>query len=749
MSKPLNRREFLKVVAAGAGASLALGACGELAPKSALISLPQGGQRTAITTCGECPRVCALRVQTAGGQILSLVHHPPYASDDPTETWATCAMAQLAAHKLTSPRRYAHPLHQARGAQGAARKINWSKAIRQAAAAFHAYRPEQIAFVVGLFPDHLNDLAQMLSQGLGGANVLRFAPQSEYEGRITLLDAAQRSFGAAKIPFFDLQHTDLVFSFGSSLAESWLNQRAATRQIAWRAGAYSVHFEAGYSQAPDWADEYYPIKPGSYAALAQALAAQMAIWQGDGSARLAEGFDLPRAAEAAGLTVEQIQRLARLFYQAERKLAIPGSAALSSANGPITAAAILGLNSQAANLGRPGGLFLPPESPLYPWLTSRPSSAAEIQALVERIASGQVKALFVHGVDLVAALPDAFGLRQALPRLEQLFSFASLPDETSRLADYILPDHLALESWGYQRILPGAERTTVQAVQPVVQPAFDTRASADVLLAAFHLAGKAESTLPFTDELDFLRHSLFRLAGPGGRYRAAEATHFWRLWQQQGGWQAAQACLIPPVALHSVGWPGSALLNSAYPFYLTFIPRAAPDLSGFKNLTGLQEGPGSALLNNSQASAYPFHLAFIPMAAPDLSGFKNLTGLQEGPGSALSNSAQASAYPFHLAFIPMAAPDLSGLQLVEIHPGTAAALGLRPDTRVRLISPAGQIRATLRLNARLAPDTLALPWSPNNPVTDIPRNPLNLLGAQQNSAGNLIFADQRVNLEAI
>ena len=99
--------------------------------------------------------------------------------------------------------------------------------------------------------------------------------------------------------------------------------------------------------------------------------------------------------------------------------------------------------------------------------------------------NGQVKALFVHGVDLVAALPASFGLRQALERVERVFSFASLPDETSRLADYVLPDHLALESWGYQRAMPATDRPAVAALQPVVRPVHATRASADVLLSSF------------------------------------------------------------------------------------------------------------------------------------------------------------------------------------------------------------------------------------------------------------------------
>jgi hypothetical protein len=56
-------------------------------------------------------------------------------------------------------------------------------------------------------------------------------------------------------------------------------------------------------------------------------------------------------------------------------------------------------------------------------------------------------------------------------------------------ADYIFPDHHGLESWGYQRIAAGTDRSTLSGAQPVVVPFYNTRATADVLLAACCGAG--------------------------------------------------------------------------------------------------------------------------------------------------------------------------------------------------------------------------------------------------------------------
>jgi anaerobic selenocysteine-containing dehydrogenase len=616
----------------------------------------------------------------------------------PFQPGKACPGAQTAVQKLASPLRFSGPVRQSRGAAGNSRRLDWAEAIGAVASAFRSYQPDEIAFVLGLFPDHLNDLVQLLAQALGGASVLRFDPLGEFEGRVTLMDATQRLFGVSRIPYFDYRRTGVIFSFGSSFQESWLNSAVeaacyggSPRDI-FGADSYLVQFDS-YRLAPAaWADEWIRIKPGSQAVLAQALAALVAGLKDSSSSTHPETLDLELAAAATGVPSEQLLRLARLFYQAERKLALPGSAALAGMDGPAAAESILTLNLLVENLGQPGGLFLAAEAPLYPWLTSRPSTVAEVQGLVERMLSGQIKALFVHGVDLVTNMPASFGLRQALERVEQVFSFASLPDQTSRLANYVLPDHLALEAWGYQRVLPGIDRPAVTALQPAVRPTHDTRASADVLLAAFRMAGGTNAAMPFKDELDFLKQSVFHLANRGGLYRATNAAAFWQLWQKHGGWWQSRSCLIPPVQV----WPFE-----------------------------FQYGAGEAA-NTSGANEYPFHLLLYPDTVLDPKGFQYLSGLSKSIGE---------------------------LQ-VAIHPQTAQALGLQNGRQVKLASPAGQIQATVRLKSQLASDVLAMPWSVGSPVLEYGGhgaacNPLDLLGIEQNSSGNLALAGLRVQIAPI
>ena len=678
MDRSLTRRDFLKVVTAGTAASAALSGCGPFFQGF----LDHGAGQAVATTCGECPAGCGLLVYPAGGGSLHLASNPAH----PLQPPRGCARLQSSLQKLVSPFRYSGPLWQPRATADEARQAGWDDAIQAVASAFRRYSSDEIAFVLGLFPDHLNDLVHMLAAALGGANVLRFDPLGELEGRVTLMDAAQRTFGVSKLPYFDLRNSSFVFSFGSRFDESWLlpssvdmrSYRSPGGQVGRQ--AYLVHFDEYGSAPAAWADEWIWVRQGCQAVLACTLGYLVSCLKDGQPSSVFRDIDLDWSAAATGVPQEQLWRLARLFHHAERPLALPGRTVLSGAAGPAAAMSILALNTLVANLGRIGGLFLAEEAPLYPWLVSRPSTAAEMQGLVERMRGGQIKVLFVHGVDLVAALPGSFELQRALSSLEQLFSFTSLPDETSRFADYILPDRLALESWGYQRTAPGCDRPAVSALQPAVQPPVDSRSTADVLLAAFWLAGGSKTALPFVDELDFVQQSVSKLSNRGGLYQALDQGAFWQLWLQHGGWWRSQPGLIPPVQIRS--------------------------------LERLRVGQGQDAAFASLPSEYPFRVQFLPFAS---------------------------------------ATDR--LQ-VQMHPQAARVLGLATGRRVKLVSPSGQIQARLRLDPQLAIDTLALPFFMEKQTLDHKEagrtcNPLDLLGTDQNSTGNLAFAGLRVRIEAL
>ena len=70
----------------------------------------------------------------------------------------------------------------------------------------------------------------------------------------------------------------------------------------------------------------------------------------------------------------------------------------------------------------------------------------------------------------VFALPAGLHARQAVQKASYVVSFSSFLDETSALADLVLPDHTPLESWVDDIAESGSTETVVTLAPPAVLP---------------------------------------------------------------------------------------------------------------------------------------------------------------------------------------------------------------------------------------------------------------------------------------
>jgi anaerobic selenocysteine-containing dehydrogenase len=274
-----------------------------------------------------------------------------------------------------------------------------------------------------------------------------------------------------------------------------------------------------------------------------------------------------------------------------------------------------------------------------------------------------------------------------------IISFAPFPDETAFAADYVLPDHTPHESWSYQRIWAGADRATLSGGQPVVSPLHDTRATADVLLAAAQAVGGAvAAALPYADEVAFIQAQVASLMEADGFYQSASPQSFWAQWQQYGGWWAAQAGL------------DSAL---------------APNLDQSLDVAAPQyEGKGE--------------FVFLPYPSPILGdgAGANRPWLQEAPDP--TTTVMWNSW-------------------VEINPVTAKKLGLNNDDVVVISNEFGSIEASVYQYPAIHPGAIGMPFGQGH--TALGRyargrgaNPTALLGPVYNASGDLAFTGIKVSL---
>ncbi|MBC8280357.1 MAG: molybdopterin-dependent oxidoreductase, partial [Chloroflexi bacterium] len=316
--------------------------------------------------------------------------------------------------------------------------------------------------------------------------------------------------------------------------------------------------DSRFSMTAANADKWLPIKPGWEGYLALSLA-QVIIAEGlqapgvdvsslTGGNNL-DAFRPESVVEKAGITseiaggnpVEFIKGLARSFAASRPSIAIGGGSAGASSNGLFNLEAIYALNYLVGSVGEEGGIKLNPGSP---WSdvpsTSTVGSLEDWTRVTEQIRSGQTKLLLLHGADPVHGLPDSIDLRNAITQAEDLMvvSFSPFLDDTSALADLILPDRVSLEDWGDDISEPGPGYQMVGLQQPVVNPLGDLSPLSfpDVLLTMAQELGK-ESQLPWSNFKNMLREgsdALFELNR--GSIEASTADEFWNNLLKRGGW---------------------------------------------------------------------------------------------------------------------------------------------------------------------------------------------------------------------
>lgn len=697
MNEKISRRDFLKIAGAGAAATTILTGCGPASryttrePYTKMPEYNYNGQSTYYaTTCRECAAACGLVVRTMQGRAIK-VEGNKY---NPVNLGKTCARGQATLHGLYNPDRIQNPGKHRRGEKTFS-DLDWNAAITIIAEVLKS-NPGEIAFLMGLAPDHLFDLVSDLCKSIGAPEPLRFGALSLFEARSTLGEASLTVFGKPNLLFFDLENADVTFSFGANFLETWLSPVAYTRGFSrMRQGTnrrgYVVHFEPRMSQTAMKADEWIPVAPGTEGLVAAALGKMISEKKTGKAPAALERTDIAKTSEISGVSIETMERLAQIFAGAKNPLAIVPSSALGQSNGLETARAVLLLNAIIENLGKPGGVYLTPPSPLGDEYL-RAANAREMADLVDRMNDGKIKTLFIHGVNPVFELPRALGFEAALKKVETIISFSSFPDETAILSDYVFPDHSGLESFGFQRIATGSQQASISGFQPVVAPFYNTRATADVLLSAGAQAG-GKAALAFKDEVEFIQSKLAGLIDSrDGFYSASDMPSFWVQFQQYGGWWQNNNGL------------GTSTTTGAFDQPLEIAPAEF-------------EGEGE--------------FYFYPYISPIL--------------------AEAGANKPWLQETPDPMTTVMWNSWIEINPKTAEELGIQNDDVVKVISAFGELEVSVLKYPAIRPDVVAIPFGQGHSeygryAENRGVNPADLLGKKFNAAGDLTFSAVKVKI---
>jgi menaquinone reductase, molybdopterin-binding-like subunit len=700
----LSRRRFLQALATSAVGAAAFAGC-QASPREALEEsrvLLAEDTLTAYedwfaTTCRECGAGCGLVVRVVEGRARKAEGNP----DHPVNAGKLCARGQAVVQDEYHPDRVRAP-RQRVGPRGANSwgAYGWDdgldrlvERLRELAA---RGRGGEVVMITPPLRGHRALIVDRFTRALG-AQWLAF----DAVGEAPLREAVRRVYGQDRLPDFDVQGADVILSFGADFLGGWLSpvhygvQYGVFRQGSYRPGApaprargYLVALEPRFSTTAASADEWVPTRPGTEGLLALGIAQVLS------AAPELSAFAPEQIEPTTGVAARRLRDLARRFGSAQRPLALGGGPVGAQTNGTEALAAVLGLN---VLVGSPAVRFPPP--PPLPDLPAggRASGLADWQDLADRLRAGRVDTVLVFDADPVHGLPASLGLPEAL-RDGAAFvgSFSSFVDETTALADVVLPAHLPLEDWGDDVPDPGPTAATLSFQQPLLRPLFDTRGFWDVLLVlGEEIGGAVHAALPWPTLKDALREGARGLHGlDRGSIRgpAQDFERFWVSLLQRGGWW-------DPAAVPTPATPAAPPAGLAAPAF---------------------DGPD-----------YPYHLVVFPHNSLGAGRGARLPWLQAAPDPLTSVVWQT---------------------WVEVNPGLARQLGVVEGDVVGLESTRGRIEAPVYVHPAAPPDVLGVPLGQGHHVGDRwsgerGANPMSLLAPLVDSgSGALAYAATRVRL---
>ena len=718
----IDRRDFLKLVGAG---SVGAGSGFMLAesikhPVEYLIPavIPPEDFSPGIVTwynsvCGMCSAGCGISVRTREGRAKKIEGNPAH----PVNQGRLCALGQAGLQvlynpdRLTAPARRTHPRDSSFLAEVNWEQITWEEGLTTVAQRLKELQEggqgDSICLLSEGVRGHLASLFELFMAQLGSDRLLHY----DFSHPHSLYDANQHFFGEQVLPYYDVKNTHYLLSFGADYLGSWISPVhhslgfGHSRQGQGGFRGQFVQIEPRMSISGAAADQWIAAKPGTEGFLALGIAHRIVSqghYQGTDRADWAESlqnYSTDRVAEQTGVPADTIVQLADAFIGNRPSLAIGGGGAGSHSNGVDTLIAVNALNYLAGNIGKAGGLAFNPNPATYSTAATPHARAANYRkmlALAEDARRGKIQVLLLSGTNPVFSLPAAAKFQEALAAIPLVVSLSSFMDETTAMADLILPSHTYLESWGDDFPTPGVGFSTGSVSQPVVSPLYNTRATGDIILALAHKLN-FNGTMPWPDMKDYLKASWREIYRRGPGQESFES--FW-------------------IALVRAGVWGEKTRRESTGF--------VPDKQVVRNI-GVTPPKFSG-----DSEAYPFILH------PYLS-----IGLHDGRGA---NLPWMQELPDPLTSVVYGS-------WVELNPATAERLGFAEGDLVKVESPYGSITVPVYLYRALRPEVIAMPIGQGHSeygryAKDRGSNPIQILAPQMDTTGNLAWSATRVRLVA-
>ena len=758
----------------GAGVAVALGGgfwkWSQLPPVQDLNA--PGVEKWVPTVCGQCMGGCGTLVRLIDGWAVNIVGNPLH----PVNRGTLCPKGIAGLQGLYDPDRIRTPLKRAgKRGEGQWQPISWDEGLQLVTGHLRELRqkgePHALAVLGGRYRGLMRSLWERFLEAFGSPNYID--NQFQWEGPTD--EGLFLTQGIHATPVYDLSHSNYILSFGSGLLEShWspvqaLNAYGRFRRERPEHRGKFVQMESRLSITGMKADEWVPIQPGTEGLMALGIANMMikeGLYNKEFISQRTFGFENWTDAKGAnhlgfkefilseyepnliskktGVPVDTFIRLAREFVSNQPSLAI------GFRDRPFHQMAVSALNGLTGNIDAHGGLLVPRTTPLQPLPSFKKDAIAEKGTRSQRIDEGKKgtsmvqpsylfaknvisgkpngpKVLFLYYANPLFSNPAPELFSKAVDKIPLIVSFSPYMDDTTAVADLVLPDHTVWERWQDDPVFLSSGFPVLGIRQPVVEPLYQTRATGDVLLhIAKSLGGEIEKAFPWKDFQEVLLYGMkgvfdanrgdvfglqfdqawTRLLERGGWWAPSYKTfdEFWKLLKETGGWW-------DPIYDYQEWNRIFRTPSGKFEFYAQSLKQGqSSPANEQRDLSFLPhwEEPGKV----EDEKQYPFHLHLFRTMALTGTRNSNQPWLQAISGSYLFERWEPYA---------------------EINPETAKRLGISDADWVWVESPHGKIRVKARLYKGAVPEVVNIPlgWGHRSGgcwAKGLGENPYRLLG---------------------
>jgi len=435
--------------------------------------------------CSICEAGCGLIIGTDGRELVSIEANP----DDVFSGGHVCAKGIALKDLDADPDRLRHPLLRR---DGELQPASWDEALAFIAEKLAAIRerqdPNAVAIYFGNPTAHnigLSMGAGVFAGMLGSTNVYSAGSVDQLPKQL----ASALMFGSGMaVPVPDITRTDFLLMLGANPIVSngslWMvpGFRHKLRDLHDRGGRL-VTVDPRRTETARLADTHHFIRPGTDAFLLAALINEVvrAGREPDGSVGVRNWQELKKAlapvslamaSERSGISENDLKKLAGQLLTAKSPVVYGRVGTTLQQHGTLTSFLVEVLNLLLGSIDRPGGAMFPEqpftsansggESVSYNRWQSRVSGYPEVlgqmpcAVLAEEIetpGAGQIRALFCFAGNPVVSNPDSDRLAEALGSLELLVCSDIYHNETTRLADVVLPGSSPFEDGHYDSFL--------------------------------------------------------------------------------------------------------------------------------------------------------------------------------------------------------------------------------------------------------------------------------------------------------